>query len=413
MLTGTSYAMQDGSASAILGGAVDLTKTTAGTVTLSGVNTYSGATNISAGTLNIQNSAALGATSGDTTISDGATLELQGGITVGAGESLSLRGAGVGGNGALRNVSGDNDWGGNITLTDNTQVHRINSDAGLLTISGGISETGNSNNKDLTFGGAGNTTVTGVITGSAGDMRLFKDGAGNLNLTNANTYAGLTTISGGTLFANNASGSATGTGAVNVDAGGKLAGTGFIAPTGTDGINVTGVLAPGGSVGTGNLTLNLGSTTGTAAMAGGSGFEFLLDTAGLAINTVGTSDMLAIAGAAANDFSFTAITGNNVDFLNSGLLGFYKLFDTSLNIADTATDTWGNLVYDSVTGVVSSGLTYSNLAGGYTGNFIVGTGISGNNGDLGDIYFQVIPEPSAALLGGLGTLLLLRRRRAA
>jgi fibronectin-binding autotransporter adhesin len=403
VLTGTSYAMQDGSASAILGGTGALTKTTAGTVTLSGANTYTGATNIDAGTLNIRNSAALGATSGNTTIDNGATLELQGGITVGAGETLSLRGAGVGGNGALRNISGDNIWSDDITLTNNTQVHRINSDAGTLTINGGISEDGTANNKDLTFGGAGDITVAGVITGTAGDMRLFKDGSGNLNLTNANSYSGLTTISDGTLFANNASGSATGTGAVAVSSGGTLGGSGFIAPTGSDGINVSGVLAPGGSVNTtGNLTLDLGGTTGTVAMSSGSGFEFLLGSAGLSFAAVGTSDLLTIAAAAANDFSFS---GNDVDFLNSGAIGYYKLFDTSSDNADT----WTGLTFDPVTGVVGSGLTYNNLAGGLTGTFIVGTATNG--GTTGDIYFQVVPEPSGILLGGPAALLLLARRR--
>ncbi len=95
-----------------------------------------GSTTVSAGVLNIQNSTALGATSGDTTVNSGAALELQGGIAVGAGESLSLSGTGISSGGALRNVSGDNSWAGAITLADVTGVHRINSDSGTLTIGG-------------------------------------------------------------------------------------------------------------------------------------------------------------------------------------------------------------------------------------------------------------------------------------
>jgi MYXO-CTERM domain-containing protein len=274
----------------------------------------------------------------------------------------------------------------------------------LLTISGGITETGNANNKDLTFGGAGNITVTGAITGSNGDMRLFKDGGGNLTLTNiANAYDGLTTISGGTLFANNASGSATGTGAISVTSGGTLGGSGTLAPTGANGISVSGVLAPGGALNTiGNLTLNMGGTTGTVAMNSGASFEFQLGLPGGSISSVGTSDLLSLASASASDFAFN---GNNVNFLSSGALGFYKLFDTSSDNANT----WTGLAFDSTTGVVSAGLTYSNLASGLSGNFLVGT--AGNGGTTGDIYFQVVPEPRAALLGGLGVLLLLRRRR--
>ena len=53
VLTGTSYAVASGTASAILAGAVNLTKTTVGTVTLSGTNTYTGVTTISGGVLSV------------------------------------------------------------------------------------------------------------------------------------------------------------------------------------------------------------------------------------------------------------------------------------------------------------------------------------------------------------------------
>ena len=52
---------------------------------------------------------------GGVTVASGAALELQGGITVGA-EALSINGTGVGANGALRNISGNNTWGGTVTL---------------------------------------------------------------------------------------------------------------------------------------------------------------------------------------------------------------------------------------------------------------------------------------------------------
>jgi autotransporter-associated beta strand protein len=116
-----------------------VTKNDAGTWTLSGNNTYTGTTTVSAGALNIQHANALGATSGSTTVSSGAALQLQGGISIGA-EALSLTGTGVSTTGALRNISGSNTYGGAITLAGAT---RINSDADLLTLSGGIGGTQN------------------------------------------------------------------------------------------------------------------------------------------------------------------------------------------------------------------------------------------------------------------------------
>jgi fibronectin-binding autotransporter adhesin len=72
VLTGTTtHDMRDGSVNARLGGSVGLTKSTAGTVTLSGANTYTGATNVNAGTLIIN-----GSTSATSlvTVADGAAI---------------------------------------------------------------------------------------------------------------------------------------------------------------------------------------------------------------------------------------------------------------------------------------------------------------------------------------------------
>ena len=103
------------SASGIISGTGGLTKTGTGTLTLSGVNTYTGSTTVSAGILNIQNGGGLGTTAGGTTVSSGATLQLQGTITVGT-EALNINGTGASGqNGALVNVSGTNSYGGLLT----------------------------------------------------------------------------------------------------------------------------------------------------------------------------------------------------------------------------------------------------------------------------------------------------------
>jgi fibronectin-binding autotransporter adhesin len=74
-----------------------LTKSGAGTLVITGSSNYSGGTSISAGVLNIRNSNSLGL--GSATISSGAALQLQGGITV--GNSLTINGSGISSDGAL------------------------------------------------------------------------------------------------------------------------------------------------------------------------------------------------------------------------------------------------------------------------------------------------------------------------
>ena len=179
--------------SAIQTGSGTLTKDMVGKLTLSASNNYTGLTTVSYGILNIQNASALGTSASGTTVSSGGTLQLQGGIIV-ANETLSLKGVGYDMGGALQNVSGDNTWTGTVT---NSAAARINSDAGTLTLQGGVDAT----NQAITFGGAGNIVVSGAITNST--STLTKDGTGTLTLSGANTYSGATVISAGTLQVGN------------------------------------------------------------------------------------------------------------------------------------------------------------------------------------------------------------------
>ncbi len=95
-----------------------LTKELTGTLVLSGANSYTGATLVNQGVLQIQNSQALGGTANGTSVLDGAQLQLQlptSGPNAGqplnvSGESLLLSGNGIAGSGALLKASGNNTW---------------------------------------------------------------------------------------------------------------------------------------------------------------------------------------------------------------------------------------------------------------------------------------------------------------
>src|SRR6185503_9730542 len=132
-------------------------------------NTYTGATTVSQGALNIQHANALGATNANTIVSSGAALQIQGGIST-ANEALTLNGTGVTADGALRNIADNNTYTGLVTL--GTSGVRINSDAGTLTLSNAGTITGSG--FALTVGGAGKTTI------SAGTLQVGNGPTGSL-----------------------------------------------------------------------------------------------------------------------------------------------------------------------------------------------------------------------------------------
>ena len=181
----------------IISGYPDLTVNGGGgTVILSGSNTFAGTTSIgNLGVINIQHASALGATSGGTSVSQGAALQLQGGISL-AAEPLTLT-SGTSVIALLQNVSGDNTWNGPIGTSGSGQFVRIASDSGLLTLAGTI--TGNNPATSVVLQGAGNILVSGQITGTSG---LFSGstGAGTRTLNHpSNDFSGNMAMSGGTL----------------------------------------------------------------------------------------------------------------------------------------------------------------------------------------------------------------------
>jgi autotransporter-associated beta strand protein len=155
---------------------------------------------------------------------------------------------------AIESVSGNNTLIGTINVGSGGTFAIVQSDAGLLTLSGGISAA--SSTRTITFQGAGNGLASGVISNGAGALNVAKDGAGIWSLSNNNTYTGTTTVSAGTLFVNGTSG----TGLTTVASGAKIGGSGTIA----GGLSASGEVSPGNSAGTlsvtGNATLAAGST---------------------------------------------------------------------------------------------------------------------------------------------------------
>lgn len=208
--------------STVLAGYQGLNKTGYGGLTLSGANTYTGVTTVSAGVLSLTHSQALGSTTtwGNQVLS-GATLALSNDIAVTTGQ-FSIGGTGVLGQGALYNASGDNRLNATVSLTS---AATLQSAAGSLTIAGG----GNLElNANLTVTGSGNTTLSNQIYGAGS---LTKTGSGTLtfNGTVANSFNGDLNVNAGTVVLAKSDGQrATGQGQLNIGSGSGPAGAAIV-----------------------------------------------------------------------------------------------------------------------------------------------------------------------------------------
>ncbi|MCX5674413.1 MAG: autotransporter-associated beta strand repeat-containing protein [Planctomycetota bacterium] len=245
VLSGSSYDLRKGTVSAKLGGTGGLTKTAAGTVTLTAANTFTGGITVSGGTLALASGG---------TLASGNSLVVQGGGTLNIGAcsfapaSVTLiDGTITGTTGVLSGSSYDVrkgtigailSSGGSLTKTtsDTVTLTAANTFTGGTTVSAGTLRLGINNalrgGRNVTVQGGGTldlgpysiapstvtlidgtiTGTTGVLTGSFYDFRkgivdatlggtgnLTKTTADTVTLSGANSFSGPTTISAGTL----------------------------------------------------------------------------------------------------------------------------------------------------------------------------------------------------------------------
>jgi autotransporter-associated beta strand protein len=138
-----------------------------GTTVLGGSNTYGGITTVNAGVLTLNNNLALGTTLGGTVISNGAALVLGNGVTV-TGEALALIGQGVTYGALQAGAASTGTWAGPVVLNNNTVRIGSVDGAGVLTVSGPISDGLGSNLAISAFAGAGKIILSGSNTYSGG-----------------------------------------------------------------------------------------------------------------------------------------------------------------------------------------------------------------------------------------------------
>ena len=339
-----------GATAGIAIGSGTLTKNDAGTLTLTGPSSYTGATSITGGVVNIQNATSLGTVAGGVAVSSGAALEIQGTITVGA-EALGLNGTGISGNGALRNISGTNVWQGAVTLNGATTIQ---SDAGTLTFNTAATSI-TATNQNLTIQGAGNVTISGASAGIAiGSGTLTKSDTGTLTLTGPSSYTGDTTIKGGTLVvgANAPSGS---NGALGNSANAVLLGDTAASPTANAAIQVSGAFTVGRAI-----TVQAGNS-GTATIGNSSASSIV--TYGGAI-TLNKDVILTSASSALTTFSNNITNSGGITKTGAGAI---TLSGTNLTYGGATTVSNGTLNITGSTGALLSTSGIS-VAGGATLN---------------------------------------------
>ena len=276
----------NGTFSGDIDGTGALVKNGAGRVTLSGTNTYSGGTTISAGTLQ-SNVAALAGN-----ILNNATLDINDNTDdTFTGDISGTGGLTKTGTGAVT-LSGTLSYSGNTTITGG----RIRAEADNL--DGDVI-----NNAELEFiDAAGTITHNGAISGTG---ELIKTGNATLNLQGTNTYSGGTTIAEGTLSGDSESlqGDIANAGTLTFDQGGdgsydeRISGAGNVVKQGAGKLTITGTQNYTGdtTVNAGELTVN-GSMTETdttvnaAARISGSGTTGALNNNGTIApgNSIGT-----------------------------------------------------------------------------------------------------------------------------
>ena len=296
-------------------------------------------------------------------------------------------------------VAGNQSGGTNSTFNFNGGTLRPNAaSASSAPFFGGLTAANVRNGGAVLDTNGFNVTVAQVLlhSGIAGDAAtdggLTKNGLGTLTLSAASTYTGPTTITAGALRADNTTGSATGTGSVQVNNGATLGGIGSIA----------GPATIGSAAGSGPAALDPGDSPGRLTF---SSSLTLTPTARLQTELGGTAagttyDQVRVGGAAAlaGNLAVTLVNG----FTPSVGQTFYVLDDTGTSLI---TGTFAN----------APGGLYTDPAGNrYAVNYAAHDPADASNLLPNDVSLTVVtPEPAGAALAAVlaAAGLLARRRR--
>jgi autotransporter-associated beta strand protein len=427
-------------------GILALTQSGTGTTILNGANNYSGATKVTAGTLQVGDGTTMGTTLGSTTV----TVSGSGGLALDLADSGNFNNAVVlsSATSSFKSITGNtqmiggvisgtgtfNQNGTGITVLDSgvteTYTGATNVNAGILEVDGTLAAGSTVHvASGATLRGTGtikgNVTLTGNGTigfGSGGNIGGALTVTGG-NWTNLGTVTGAVTSSSGT-FTVQSGAHLTAKAGLNVT-GGTLAGSGEVDGKVTDTSSTSftfgGVIGDGSIPGSGSLVMNKasatltltgtntytglttvtagtlqvgdGSTTGTTLGTGtvtiGSGATLTLDLANNATfsNSITDTGHLVDSSSSGNNFTIASNIGGAGNFTKSG----------SNTVALTGTNTYGG------GSTVSAGtLLVNNTSGSGTGTGAVTVGNGGTLGGGGKVGGAMTLSSGGTIAPGAG-----------
>lgn len=305
------------------------------------------------------------------TVTGSNAVTINGAIS-GTGASLAKTGA------SNLTLGGANTYTGGTTLSAGRLIGTTSSLQGAIT-----------NNSALEFAQASTGTYSGNIGGSGS---FTKTGAGKLIISGSNTYTGVTAVNEGSLAVNGSLGNTS----VTVGSSAKLQGSGSIGGSVT--IASAGILSPGNSI----------ESLAMAALTLGSGSNFIQEvdsraTVATQADLVTVFGNLNIANATAT-LTLTDLAGswNWVNDTKFTMINYSGTWNGGLFVMN------GTVLQDDTNFIIADGkgwrINYNDISGG--------SNYSSEQTYSKFVTLTAIPEPTVVTLGGLGALLLLRRRRA-
>jgi fibronectin-binding autotransporter adhesin len=288
-----------------ISGAGNVTKVNAGDVTLTGSNSYSGATTLFEGSLVAGHANAFG-----------------------SGGNITFNGGAADGTIRYTAASAGTDWATRFRST---------------------------NGADIRLDTAGNNVNLAGTIDSSNTNGLTKIGTGTLTLGGANAYGGATTVSAGSLIVNGNQSGATGVLAVAANA--TLGGSGTIGGATT----INGILAPGNSAGllTFNSSVTLSNSATTVMEINGAG------TRGTDFDAIDVGSLLTYDGTLTLSLGTTFGNGSySFDLFDFGsTAGSFDTVDLAGNYSGSLSNSAGVWGLTSVTGSLTNTWTFTESSG--------------------------------------------------